>query len=43
MTKHVGQMQQHILNKTLTVTRSGSRIPTLDKVTEAATERFSFE
>ena len=33
-------MQQHILNKTLTVTRGGTRKPTQDRVTEATNERF---
>ena len=43
MKKHVGLMQQHILNKSRTVTRGGSRKPTLDRVTETAIERFSFK
>ena len=40
MTKQVGLMQQHILNKTLTVTRGGTRKPTQDRVTEATNETF---
>ena len=43
MTKHVGLMQQHIRNKTRTVTRGGFKKPTKDRITEAAMERFSLK
>ena len=43
MTKQIGLMQKHILNKTRTETKGVSMKPTYDKVREPATERFSLE